>query len=148
MAIRDVFKVNRKTFFNPTAWVGLESLLFFNRMFKSIFSSMFAKPQAAEKEQSFEDVMKQFDLSESDLKDGIGTYQALAIIFAIMGAAALLYGIYLLLFYASFTAVLLSIAVAAFLCAQAFRFDFYSLQMRKRTLGLTFDDWKRHYFGG
>jgi len=148
MAVRDIFKVNRKTFFNPTAWIGLESLIAFNRMFKNIFSTMFTTPPAPAKEQTFEESMKQFGLTESDVKDGAGTYQALAIIFGIMGLAALIYGLYLLFFYRSFTGTLLSIAVTSFMFAQAFRFDFWSLQMRKRKLGLTFDDWKRHYFGG
>lgn len=146
MAVRDIFKVSRKTFFNPTAWFNYEALETQNKVIWSIVSLVFVKPKADTVE-TFEEAVTRQKLTDKDIKEGIGTYRALALVFILFSLAALGYAIYLVARYGSLTGCLLSLAVMALFAAQSFKYDFWALQMSRRQLGLTFSDWKRHYLG-
>lgn len=146
MAVRDIFKFNRKTFFNPYAWMDWGRIVAQTEFMWSVLKSLFYPP-AMQPGCSFEEAMQQYGLSEDDVKDGIVTYRLLALMFLILGLSALFYSIYLASFHASFVGALLALAVAALFFSQAFKYDFWALQMRRRHLGLTFADWKRQYLG-
>ena len=144
MAVKDLFKFNRKTFFNPTAWMDWDRIADQNKYLWGVLKGLFSA-QKAQTTRSFEEAMQEFGLSEADVADAIETYRALALVFVILGSCAILYTGYLLIWHTSFLGAFLSIAVAMFLLAQAFKYDFWALQMRRRHLGLTFADWKRQY---
>ncbi len=84
--------------------------------------------------ETFDEAMKRQGLTEKDLQDGIATYRALALVFLLLAAAAVAYTVYLLVGYGSLLGALLGVAVAALFFSQAFKYDFWALQMRKRTL--------------
>ena len=146
MAIKDAFKVSRKTFFNPTAWLNLNALKMHNKMIWDVLKNLFTKPVPGTAV-SFEEAMKQQGLTEKDIADGISTYRALAVVFLVLALASLAYAVYLVFYHGSLTGCLLSLAVTALLASQVFKYDFWALQMRRRHLGLTFADWKRQYLG-
>jgi len=146
MAVRDVFKVGRKTFLNPSAWIDLEGLIAQNKTIVDIVKGMSTPPGAGAPE-TFEDAFKRQGLTEQDVKEGIITYRTMAFGFLVLALGSLLYAGYLMLRHGSFLGTFLSLAVGALFSAQAFKYDFWSLQMRKRQLGLTFADWKRQYLG-
>jgi hypothetical protein len=146
MAVKDVFKFSWKTFINPAAWIGYNGLVEQNKAIYGILTNLKTVPQPGVSE-TFEEAMKRQGLTEKDLQEGISTYSALALVFLMLGLAALAYAIYLLGRYGSLLGTLLGVVVAAMFAAQAFKYDFWALQMRKRTLGLTFEDWKRNYLG-
>jgi hypothetical protein len=146
MAVRDIFKFTRKTFFNPTAWMDWNRLAEQNSYFFNVLKNIFS-PDQPQTQRSFEEAMQEYGLTEADVADGIATYRTLAFVFLVFGLCAFFYAIYLVFRYSSVTGSILAIAVAALLFTQSFKYDFWALQMRRRHLGLTFADWKRQYLG-
>ena len=146
MTVKDIFKINRKTFFNPKAWMDWDRIVEQNKYLWRVLRGLWtpAVPQAI---RTFEEAMKENGLTEADIADAIGTYRALALVFLLLGVSAVFYTFYLLLWHATVVGAFLSIAVAALLFTQMFKYDFWALQMRRRHLGLTFKDWKRQYLG-
>ncbi len=146
MAVRDILKVNRKTFFNPTRWMGWNAIVDNTANLWAILKPLFTPP-APGVAISFEEAMKEYELTEADLAEGITTYRTLAFVFLVLGGMCFLYACYLLVRYTSIAGCILGLAVAILLFSQAYKYDFWALQMRRRHLGLTFADWKRQYFG-
>jgi hypothetical protein len=146
MAVRDIFKVSRKTFFNPSAWLDYQALVNQNKIIWGIISGLKERPEVGESE-TFDEAMKRQQLTEKDIQDGIGTYRGLALVFVILSVSSLAYAFYLAIRHYSLTGFLLAMAVAALFGSQAFKYDFWALQMTRRQLGLTFKDWKRQYLG-
>ena len=147
MAIRDIFKVTRKTFINPAGWIDYDSLKQQNTTIVSVLRDMYTT-QPPGLSESFEEAMARQNLTDKDVEEGAAAYRAWAIVFFLMGLATVAYSFYLLIMHRSITMTLLGIAVTGLLFVQAFKYDFWSLQMRRRQLGLTFADWKRHFLGG
>lgn len=146
MGLRDALKVNKKTFFNPSAWIDMAAIKDQQKVIWDILKGSMTAPTEG-RARTFEEVVKEKKLKESDIAEGISTYKALAVVFIILAVAALLYACLLLFKYYSITGMLLSIAVSALFFSQAFKYDFWAFEMRERKLGLTITDWKRQYFG-
>ncbi len=146
MAIRDIFKVSRKTFFNPSGWIDLDSIKQQNSALWSVLRGLFSLPKPQKKE-TFEEAMTRLNLTEKEVKHRGQLYRYYAIAFAILGIFTLLYSFYHLFINFYFISWLLGTSVAGIFFAQAFRYDFWSFQIRKRKLGATFTEWKRAYMG-
>ena len=146
MAIRDMFKVSRKTFLNPMGWFGWESMKEQNQVIWGLIKGMFV-PAKPIREESFEAAMQRLDVTEDDVRTSITRYRTFALIFLILGVISFAYAFFLLFYYGTITGWLLGIAVAALFGSQAFKFDFWAFQMSRRQLGLTFTDWRRNILG-
>lgn len=146
MGLRETIKVNRKTFFNPRKWIDYDGIKDQQVVIWSILKGVMTAPEEGRK-QSFEKLVEEKGLKESEIADGISTYRALAVVFVLLGLASTLYAFYLLFFNATLAGFLLSAVVATLFFSQAFKYDFWALEMRERKLGLTFADWKRQYLG-
>ncbi|HTM63588.1 MAG TPA: type IVB secretion system protein IcmV [Gammaproteobacteria bacterium] len=144
MAIKDIFKFSRKTFFNPKGWMDWDRIAADNRYLWSILKNLFY-PVPKGRDRSFEEVMRSQGLTDADIAKGITSYRTTALVFALLGLCMFFYMIYLFARSAAFSAILMSFGVCALLMVQAFKYDFWALQMRQRHLGLTFADWKRYY---
>ena len=146
MGIRQIFKISRKTFFNPSLWVDWNYVKFENRTLFSILKTQFT-PTRPQREESFEQAMKRLNLTEEDVKKTATSYRYYALFFFILGFLSFIYAFFLLFSRGFLSGWILSLAVCLLLLSQAFRFDFWAFQMKNRTLGLTFADWKQHYLG-
>lgn len=146
MAIRDVFKLSRKTFFNPTGWIDLSYLKELNLTLWEIIKSLFSVPSQM-REESFAVAKERLNLTEKDIASRIVRYRLYAIFFFILGMLIFFYSFFLLFRHVSVTGLILGFASSALFLSQAFRFDFWSLQLRRRTLGLSFKEWKKSYLG-
>lgn len=144
--IKDIFTVNRKTFFNPSKWLDYASVAGYTQMLFSALKSMFSKPVPT-REESFEQAMQRLNLSEQDVATGIKKYRLFAIVFLGFGLIALFYGFFLLFRYGTFAGWTLSMAMFALFFSRAYQYDFWSYQMRKRKLGLTVQDYLDDTFG-
>lgn len=144
--IRNILKVSRKTFINPTAWVDLDSIITQNKTIWSIFKSVIT-PLAAGEAETFEEVVNRNGLTEKDIHDGMITYRTLAFVFVVLASCCLFYMGYLVVKYGAFVSAILALAVAGLFFSQAFKYDFWAFQMRQRKLGLTVADWKQQYLG-
>lgn len=147
MALRDMFKINRKTFFNPTGWLDYNSLKAQNRTIFTILKFLFTV-QKPEREETFEQAMERLKLSEEAVRFGATNYRIYALIFMLIGLLTLFYSFYLLFRYWAILGWMLGVACSALFLAQSFKYDFWSLQMRRRKLGLTIDDWLETIVGG
>jgi intracellular multiplication protein IcmV len=146
MAVRDVLKISRKTFFNPKGWLGWDRLKAQNLWLWGTLRTLFTPAQPARAE-TFEAAMQRLNLTEEDVKEGAINYRYYALGFFALAVIAFAYAFYLLFRHVTITGFLLGLAVTALFCSQAFQYDFWSLQMRRRKLGLTFEDWKRDVLG-
>lgn len=146
MSVKDIFKFSRKSFFNPSGWMDWNRIVDQSMYLWSVLKSVFY-PATSTTSRSFEDAMKEFGLTEADVKDGATTYRTLAFVFLILGLALFFYGIYILAKHGSIVGAFLAFAVSGLFFTQTFKYDFWALQMRRRHLGLTFNDWKRQYLG-
>jgi len=146
MAIKDIFKISRKTFFDPVTWLDVRSFKQFNLMLFRQIKSLFTIPQATRKE-TFEEAMERFGLNAEQVNEIGLTYHYYAIFFLVIALAILAFALYLLFHHLSFHGALLAIAVAVLSAAQAFKYDFWAFQIKVRKLGCTFQDWKKERLG-
>ncbi len=147
MSLRDAFKFSRKTFFNPVGWLDYENLKHFNLTIKSILRALFstAKPL---RDETFEQAMQRLQLTKEDVKEGAKTYRCYAVLFLLLAIAVFAYSIYLLFTHGTLTGLLIGIGTTGLFLSQAYKYDFWAFQMRRRKLGATYKEWKRSLFGG
>jgi len=144
MAMWDIFKVSRKTFVNPRAWLGFDYFIGQNRVIGSYLKSIFVPPAAVPvNEETFEQSMQRNGMSEADLKLAIKNYQRFTLLFVFLAVLSFCYAFFILFAYALFSGFLLALCVCALLLAQAFKYNFWSLQLTRRNLNITFNDWKK-----
>ena len=142
MAIRDIFKVSRKTFFDPRTWADYDAFKAYNKNLWAILSGLFTSPQPGKKE-TFQEAMQRFGLKEEDIERTGRNYFIFAVGLAILGVLLFVFGFYLLLYHHAFHGWLISMAAVALCFSQAFRFHFWHFQIKFRKLGCTFEEWKR-----
>lgn len=146
MAIRDIFKISRRTFFAPRSWLGYDSLKETNRTIGSILTDLFSY-DVETKTETFAEATKRLKISEETLNEIHTTYRSYAFLFCLIGALSFFYSFYLLFRYIAIIDWVLGMAVTTLFLTYAFQYDFWSLQIRKRKLGLTFKDWKDDVLG-
>jgi intracellular multiplication protein IcmV len=142
MPVKDVFKVSRKTFFNPRAWLGYDEL---KNQTKTIWDTLRAlftssKPQ---RQETFEQAMQRLQLSEKDIKEKQATYLNYAIAFIILAVCSFLSSFYYLIHHHTFSGMILGFAVTTLFATQAFRFHFWYFQIKHRKLGCTYKEWRQ-----
>lgn len=141
MPLPKALKVTRKTFFDPSSWIGYEDLKSQNKTLFDILMTLFVVPKAETKE-TFEQAMQRFQISLSQADDIAATYRTYAILFVMLGIVVACFAFYLLFFHFVLTGFLLGIASTALLLVQAFKYDFWAFQIKQRKLGCTFAEWK------
>lgn len=141
MAIKDVFKISRKTFFHPTAWLGTESLIQQTSAIWLVLKSLFTPEKAAQKE-TFAESMQRQGLTEEDIKEAQDAYTLYALVFLVFGIALVIFAFYLLFSHIAFHAWLLALAAAGLSLVQALKYDFWAFQIKNRKLGCTLAEWK------
>jgi intracellular multiplication protein IcmV len=147
MAVKDVFKVSRKTFFNPSAWLGSKEIMAYNRIIIGSIKGLFspAKPQRVE---TFEAAMQRLKLTEADIQQTARQYFLFVMLFVILSMTAFIVSFYYLFHHGTFAGWLLAMSVAILFASQAFRYDFWRFQMTQRRLGCTFKEWRQATWGG
>lgn len=141
MAIRDIFKINLRTFVNPSAWLDLNNLSYITGGIWGLIKPLFVAPQAPQNVETFEQAQQRLNLTEEDLKERETSYLSFSYIFVISAAIVLIYSLYLLIHHGTWLGFLLGIAATAVFLSQAARFSFWSFQVRHRKLGCTLEEW-------
>lgn len=140
--VKNIVKVNRKTFFNPRRWFQYDTLkgqvLYLYDFGKQVFTA--ATP---EREETFEEAMERLNLTESDIQTTANNYFLYSIVFLVIAVIAFIISFYFLIVHSSISAWILGLAGTALLVVQAFRFHFWYFQIKHRKLGCTFEEWKR-----
>lgn len=140
MPVKDIFKISRKTFFDPAGWIGYNELKAYNKIIWSQLRAL-ATPAAAQRMETFEQAMERLNLTEADVEKTAQQYLIYAIIFVILAALAFAAGFVLLIAYGTFFGWVLAMASTAIVLSQAFRFHFWHFQIKHRKLGCTFQEW-------
>lgn len=142
MAVKDYLKVSRKTFFNPRAWLNYDEFKNQTGLLWGILKPIITLPTPAPiSEETFEQAMIRHEMTEADRVLAIQAYRRFALLFVFLGALAFIYAFFLLFAYHVFSGWLLAMCVCALLLSQAFKYDFWSLQLRRRNLRITYRDW-------
>ena len=147
--IKEALKINRRTFFNPSGWIDLTALRSLNTIIIDTIRGAFVVPKPGEvpPPETFSHAMKRMGVTEKDIASTAVTYRNFALGLAACGFLNLFYAFYLLFMYGGILGFIVAIATTLLFFAQAFRFDFWSLQLRKRKLGITFAEWKETILG-
>lgn len=143
MAIKDIFTINRRTFFDPRAWLNYDELKRQTLYLYDLIKPIFAKPTPPEITETFEEAVKRQELTEEDVLEAKKIYFFYALLFFILGIFSFLFGFYLLIVHYSIAGWFLSFAITGLFLAQAFRFHFWYFQIKFRKLGCTFAEWRR-----
>src|SRR5690606_16337903 len=98
MAIRSIFKITRKTFLAPAAWLGYEELKNHTKTIGSVLSDLFSYDVATRTE-TFEEAKKRQGLTDEQLKEMAEGYRSYAWLFVFLAAIAFFYAFYLLFRY-------------------------------------------------
>jgi intracellular multiplication protein IcmV len=141
MAIKDVVKVNRKTFFNPRAWLGYDGLKGQTLQIYRIVRGLFTLPVPTH-EESYQEALVRLNITDQESQETGKSYLIYSIIFFVIASATFTFGFILLFYYGTFAGWLISLATAALFFAQAFRYNFWYFQIKHRKLGCTFAEWK------
>ncbi len=147
MAIRDVFKFSRKTFVNPSGWLDTNFLRMQNNVLWAALRGLFTK-ETQQRTESFEQAVQRLGLTEQDIQNVQTSYRHYALGLLLVGLILFCYAFFLLFYYKTFAGWLLGLAASALLFGQAFRYDFWAFQMKRRQLGASFAEWKRYVLGG
>lgn len=142
MAIRDLFKVSRKTFIDPRGWLGYDELKAYNRIIVTDLKQAMT-PDKPDRVETFKEAIDRLGLTEADLEETSKRYLTYTVIFVILAAIAFATGFYLLLVHGTISGWILAFVCTVLLLVQAFRFHFWHFQMKYRKLGCTFSEWWR-----
>lgn len=140
--VTDALKVNRKTFFNPSGWVGYESIKAQTQGVWVSLKGIFFPPKAGRQE-TFEQAQNRLHLSEADIQSKAAAFLNYSYAFILLAICTFIVSFFYLFTYHTFAGWLLGLAVATLFASQAFRFHFWYFQMKHRKLGCTFEEWKR-----
>ncbi|MFZ2314935.1 MAG: type IVB secretion system protein IcmV [Gammaproteobacteria bacterium] len=147
MAIKDVLKVSRKTFFNPSGWIDAEAIKNNNSAIFTVLKNLFRKDKPV-REETFEQAMERMGVTEAEVNGIEVNYRTYSLIFLVCGFLVFGYSLYLLFSLHTFSGWLLATAAMALFFAQAFRYDFWAFQIKQRKLGCTFAEWKQYRLKG
>lgn len=144
MAVKDVIKVSRKTFFAPGSWLGFDFLktqsVYLWQFFKRLIGGVILPPKP-EQIETFEQAMQRLNVAEERLEETSQLYLLFAGFFCLLAVMVLIISV-LFLLEAHLAACLISLAIVVFLLAQAFRYHFWRFQIKHRKLGCTFEEWR------
>lgn len=128
-----------KRIFRVREWADMDRTKSYTQYLIDGFKKFFV-PQKAQKNESFEEAVKQFNVSEADLEAKQNALYRLAMLMLVIAFGMFGYSIYCML-YGSFMSVMLSFVVVALALALAFRYHFWYFQISRRKLGCTLTEW-------
>jgi intracellular multiplication protein IcmV len=145
MAIKDIFKVTRKTFVDPAAWLGYSSVKDSIQTTWDLMRNQFIVPEATTPE-TFAEAMTRQNLTEEDIVDRQNQYLFYASIFLVLALISFIFAFILLFHERTFAGFCLGLAVTALFGSQSFRYHFWYFQIKQRRLGCTLEEWKDSLF--
>lgn len=141
MPLSKIVKVSRRTFFDPVSWIGAQTLRVHHQALWTALKNIFV-PTKPVRVETFEQAMQRLNLTEDNIQTSAKRYHYIAIVFFGLGLLVFFHAFYLL-FKGEWLSFFLGIAATSLFWAYSFKYDFWSLQMKRRQLGLTFSDWKK-----
>lgn len=126
---------------NIRSWIDYDrtkaSLKYLRDGFKKLFI-----PQVQTAEKDFNDVVKEYKLTEEDLQKQKNSLKRLSYYMLFFSSAVFIYFFYQLI-QLNIMATILSLVVTCLGLVLAFRYHFWAFQIQQRKLGCTFEEWYR-----
>lgn len=142
MPVWQVFKVSRKTFFNPSAWLNFNEIKEGNRAIYESVNGLFRTP-VAKRTETFAQAVERLKLGEATIERTKEAYFNYAVVFLSLAIVVGLFSIFLLFYHFTISGFLIGIAAAALFAAQAFKYHFWYFQIKHRKLGCTLAEWRQ-----
>jgi intracellular multiplication protein IcmV len=133
-------KKGAKPFVDVQSWLNLDQLKNYGKSISDIGKSLFI-PQKASRNETFEQAIRRFNLSEADLNKKAENLYNLSIIFCAIALCLLGYVIYLIITHASIMAVIVTLVLSSIILTKAFSYHFWVFQIKKRRLGCSLQEW-------
>lgn len=143
MAIKDILKVNRKTFFAPFDWFGYRQVKETTLWIWATVRGLFFIPAEPARKETFEEAKVRLRLTEEDIKETEKDYYFYALLFLGCAIVAFIGGFILLVKFKTLSGFILALATTGIFLSQAFRNHFLYFQIHMRKLGCTYEEWKR-----
>lgn len=128
------------SFFSVKKWVSYDELVVNAENFWALLKKLFSHKKKKIIEESYDGAMERMSLSEEYLVQRKRLFLKSAIIYYGFALILLIYGVYLLL-NLKLIAALLTIIILTPIALTAYREHFWYMQMEKKQLGCTFNDW-------
>ncbi len=142
---RKIFKVSRKTFFNPAEWVGIDTLVWQNNFIVKIVKSALgitqSKDASPEQTKTFQEKRLEAGLTEDDLKLASQRFYRYSIVFLVLACIALCYFFYQIFLLHSLPGAMLSLSVSALLFVNAIRYSFRCCQIEQKKFNISWSLW-------
>ena len=140
MPVKDVFKVTRKTFFNPSAWFG-DTVTVNSKVTWELTRNLFKTPTQPEFTETFAEAMARLGVTMEEVQKRGQRFFYYALLFLLCAVGTIAYGIYLVISVGTLSGLVIAVVCAAMFGAQAFRFHFWYFQIKHQKLGCTFEEW-------
>ncbi len=141
MALKDIFKVSGKTFFNPAGWVGFNDVKNHTNVIWSIIRELFIPPANEARTETFAEAMQRLGTTEEEAAQRGETYFNYALFFITLCVLLVVYAFYLAIVHRTVAGFALGLVSAGLFAAQAFKYHFWYSQIKLRKLGLTYQQW-------
>src|SRR5947207_428101 len=124
MAVKDIFKISRKTFFNPREWIGYNAIKkesnFVWQAFKNVFRPVPSKMPETPATESFTAALRRLNITETEVQKTAETYGLFIFFFGMLALFTLILALRYF-WYARLSAGFISLGLTLFLLAQTFR---------------------------
>ena len=129
-----------KRFLNPSKWMSVDTVAQNAEHIKDGYKKFFAVDKNSIKKETFEEALHRLNITETAIQERRILFHRFSIFFLILSIGMLIYTIY------CFTnlyiqAGLISLGIFCALLGFAFKYNFWSFQIKQRKLGCTFDEW-------
>lgn len=145
MGLKDSIKGSLLSNVNVKAWVGADNIKRSTMTLRDIFTTFFfagrAKKGAETQTLSFDEAMKEYGLSEEDVKKKMKYSLLMLRLYIIFFVLMVVYTLYLLLVQDQLKAALFDFILVLVLTSFMFKESFNYFQMKRRRLGCTFKEW-------
>jgi intracellular multiplication protein IcmV len=130
-----------KPLVNFPVWIGWKNLKENNQRLGALMKVLFAPSKINITPETFAEAVARLGLTEADISARQQYFKRLAILYALIAVALLVYAFYLLFVEETALGFAMSLAVVWMALALGFKQHFWYTQMRVRRLGLSFKDW-------
>jgi intracellular multiplication protein IcmV len=132
-------RVGRR-FFNPRAWMSVDSIVGNAQDIKYTFKKFFITQPPKREAETFEEARTRLGVSEEELQSKIAIYFRFAVFFLIFSLSMFVYAMYCF-WQLHYLAGFMSIGISSTLLGFAFKYHFWFFQFKQRKLGCSLNEW-------
>lgn len=136
--------------FNVREWVSYDEIAYNGKWIVEALKFLFSRPKKLDPQnlnETFTDATARLQMTEDEIKVRTKHFLLMSIIYVCTGFLLFAYEIYLIIAGAPILSLIMNLALVALMGAYAYRESFWYMQMQKRKLGCTFEDWRNYMLG-